>query len=123
MNGLSGWLSIDGDFVNVEYGYHDLVARWFEEYGIVKSIIDKNINKFAHGERLFELLGYIKFVYRWSYYGGLESYVFFPQQFGYEKEVSNKQIQWMQKNYEKVTEKQRQYIQQYLYYLYDQEYA
>lgn len=114
--GLSGWLSPQGEFIPVDYGNHDKIARQLEGSNLVSSIIDIEGNqKLAHGERLLELLGYIKFVYRSVGVNIRESYVFFPHQFGYRGNITDEQIEWIEENYNNMSEYQQAYCSDFLY--------
>lgn len=75
---------------------------------------------YGHGERLFELLGYIKFVCRRLSDSSItnDSYVFFPQQFGYKYDITDNQANWILGNYDKLTAFQQKYVNQYLHYAY-----
>jgi hypothetical protein len=115
--GISGWLSPLGNFIYANYGEHDKVARELEEYNKINPIYDTLYNfNIVHGERLLETLGYIKFVCRWLGGSVRESYVFFPQIFGYRDDITDKQIKWMEENYENMSDFQKKYVNDYLYY-------
>ena len=104
-NALNGWLSIDGEFVKCPHGEHNKKAKEIEK--------EKNINMIwsdrdgiVHGERLLELKGWIKFVcFDWGC-DGKNSHVFFPQVFGFKGEISEKQLIWMENNYNIMSTKQ-----------------
>jgi len=111
--GISGWLSPKGEFIPADYGEHAKVALDLEINGRVKPIIDMVSGKQAHGERLLELQGYIKFVCRFVYGKIIESYIFFPQQFGCTQDVTDSQIEWLTENYEKMSCRQKVCARQY----------
>lgn len=117
--GICGWLSPDGVFIDTDYGKHDEVANDLESNWRVTPVFDRSIDyKAAHGERLLELSGYIKFTCRHIGNRFIDAYVFFPQQFGYEKDVTNSQINWLEENFHRMAPYQKQYVQDYLYYTY-----
>ena len=111
--GISGWLSDNGEFIPVTYGEHSRIAD-----GLELQIVNKH-NLAAHGERLFELLGYIKFVCKYSGACMEQSYVFFAHQFGYTGEVTTEQFEWIYANLDNMSERQRLYCKDYLRYYYE----
>lgn len=117
--GICGWLSPDGQFIDVVYGKHDEVAQNLEKNWQVTPVFDRNLGcRAAHGERLLELSGYIKFTCRLVGNKIVDAYVFFPQQFGYERDVTSSQINWLEENFHRMSQYQQQYVQDYLYYTY-----
>ena len=114
-NGISGWLSPKGEFIPVDYGNHAKAALDLEVKGIVKPFVDRESGKLVHGERLLELLGYVKLVCRFAYGNVIESHVFFPQQFGCRQDITDSQKKWLEINCERMTPMQKSNITQYLY--------
>jgi hypothetical protein len=108
-------LSPKGEFISVDYGNHAKMALSLEKNGLVKPFFDNESGNVVHGERLLELSGYIKFVCRFAYDNVIESHVFFPQQFGCRKGITNSQKKWLKVNFERMTEVQESDIVQYLY--------
>lgn len=113
--GISGWLSPEGEFIFIDYGEHAKTAINLEIKGVVKPIRDTESGKFIHGERLLELSGYIKFVCRWYIGNIIESYVFFPQQFDYRKDITKEQIEWIETNRDDMTALQEISVSDYIY--------
>lgn len=113
--GISGWLSLRGEFIPVDYGNHAQKALDLEVCGVVKSIAESDSGQLVHGERLLELLGFIKFVCRFAHGNTIESHVFFPQQFGCWRNITDSQKEWLERNWEKMTPNQEFYAMQYLY--------
>jgi hypothetical protein len=113
--GISGWLSPEGKFIPADYGNHARIALDLEVNGSIKPIVDRESGKLVHGERLLELLGYIKLVCRFAYGNVVESHVFFPQQFGCKRDITDSQKRWLETNCEKMSSVQEFYIKQFLY--------
>lgn len=113
--GISGWLSPKGEFIPVDYGNHAKAALGLEMNGVVKPIVDTDTGRLVHGERLLELLGYIKLVCHFTNGNPIESYVFFPQHFGCTKYVTKPQEEWLERNLESMAPTQKSYVMQYFY--------
>lgn len=117
INGICGWLSPDGEFIDAAYGKHAEVALNIENERKIKPIHDEYLShRVVHGERLFELSGYIKFTCRQVGNRVVDAYVFFPQQFGYEGEITDRQLEWISENFYRLFTYQKKYVKQYLYY-------
>jgi hypothetical protein len=109
VKGISGWLSPEGEFIQAEYGRHNEVA----------AEMSRNVN----GERVFEVLGYIRFTCRQTGSNTYESFVFFPQQFGCKEEITYSQLAWLEDNMDKMAARQKSYVMQYMYYVYGREHT
>jgi hypothetical protein len=117
--GISGWLSPEGEFIPAEYGKHEQVALSLESENLVSPVSDILTGCVSvRGERLLELTGYIKFTCRHTGIGEQESYVFFPQQFGCTRDVTNEQVEFIHSNYNYMTSRQKSYVRQYMKYAY-----